>query len=141
MTETRDTSSANRRQSQGKQDNQSSTIKSREQPGDKHLLFCLTLVVVLLGGGLGLGHFTGEINKLFIFEGFGDVMSIFKVALDVEEGLFFDFGVGSISLGRPSWLEGVELHGWFLDGWFFGCIIVGRLLVVDVLVNGLSRAD
>jgi hypothetical protein len=99
------------------------------------------LVVVLLGGDLRLGHFIGEINKLFISEGFGDVMSIFKIALDVEEGLFFDFGVGSISLRRPSRLEGMELHGWFLDGWFLGCIVVGRLLGVDVLVNGLSRAD
>jgi hypothetical protein len=90
---------------------------------------------------LGLGHFIGEINKLIISEGFGDVMSIFKIALDVEEGLFFDFGVGSISLGRPSWLEGMELHGWFLDGWFLGGVVVGRLLVVDALTDGLSRVD
>jgi hypothetical protein len=62
-------------------------------------------------------------------------MSIFKIALDVEEGLFFDFGVGSISLGRPSWLEGMELHGWFLDGWFFGCIVVGRLFLVMALLK------
>jgi hypothetical protein len=107
----------------------------------KHLLFCFTLVVVLFGGELGLGHFIGEINKLVIFEGFGDVMSIFKIALDVEEGLFFDFGVGSISLRRPSWLEGVELHGWFLDGWFLVGVAVGRLLGVDALTEGLSRAD
>jgi hypothetical protein len=99
----------------------------------------LTLVVVLLGGNLGLGHLIGEINKLVIFEGFGNVMSIFKVALDVEEGLFFDFGVGSISLRRLSWLEGMELHGWFLDGLFFGCIIVGRLLGHG-LTEGLSSA-
>jgi hypothetical protein len=104
-------------------------------------LFCFTLVVVLLGGGLVLGHFTGEINKLFISEGFGDVMSIFKIALDVEEGLFFDFGVGSISLGRPSWLEGMELHGWFLDGLLFGCIVVERLLLVHALTDGLSSPD
>jgi hypothetical protein len=106
----------------------------------KHLLLCFTLVVVLLGGGLGLGHFIGEINKLFISEGFGDVMSIFKIALDVEEGLFFDFGVGSISLGRPSWLEGMELHGWFLDGLFFGRIVVGGFLT-DALTEGLSSTD
>jgi hypothetical protein len=103
-------------------------------------LFCFTLVVVLLGGDLGLGHFIGEINKLVIFEGFGDVMSIFKIALDVEEGLFLDFGVGSISLGRPFWLERVELHGWFLDGWFFGRIVVGRLLGHG-LTEGLSCTD
>jgi hypothetical protein len=107
----------------------------------KHLLFCFTLVVVLLGGGLGLGHFIGEINKLVIFEGFGDVMSIFKVALDVEEGLFFDFGVGSILLRRLSWLEGMELHGWFLEGLFFGCIVVGRLFLGHALTEGLSSAD
>jgi hypothetical protein len=106
----------------------------------KHLLFCFTLVVVLLGGDLGLGHFIGEINKLFISEGFGDVMSIFKIALDVEEGLFFDFGVGSISLGRLSWLEGMELHGWFLDGLIFGRVVVVGLLV-EALTEGLSSAD
>jgi hypothetical protein len=106
----------------------------------KHLLFCFTLVVVLLGGDLGLGHFIGEINKLFISEGFGDVMSIFKIALDVEEGLFFDFGVESISLRRPSWLEGMELQGWFLDGLFFGCKVVGGLLG-HAFTEGLSSAD
>jgi hypothetical protein len=80
-------------------------------------------------------------NKLIISEGFGDVMSIFKIALDVEEGLFLDFGVGSISLGRPSWLEGMELHGWLLDGWFLGCIVVGRLFLGHGLTEGLSSAD
>jgi hypothetical protein len=59
---------------------------------------------------------------------------------DVEEGLFLDFGVGSISLGRPSWLEGMELHGWFLDGLIFGCIIVGRLLG-HALAERLSCTD
>jgi hypothetical protein len=81
----------------------------------------------------------GVVLPSWTFNAF-DVMSIFKIALDVEEGLFFDFGVGSILLRRPSWLEGMELHGWFLDGLFFGCIIVGRLLG-HALTEGLSCMD
>ena len=51
----------------------------------EHLLLCFMLLVFLQLGNLWLGHLTRQIDKLFISEGFGNVMSIFEVALDIEE--------------------------------------------------------